>query len=262
MAQNVDYQSETDLEAKDAPGASSAPGVQDTATAAEQDPDTGTVKDSASAAHESNAVARVRTSEEENAEATKVQDYKPTIKLRYVGNLREVFNDSNYLQLEHAERLGITPVTDLRSLYRTRRPLVKIENNKDFTIDKLTHSFPFLVPEASRLLHDIGRTFRDSLIARGGKDYRIVVTSVLRTPASVKKLRRVNRNAVENSTHQYATTFDITYNRFSAPDGRTFVASTELKALLAEVIYNLQQEGRCCVKYEVKSPCFHITVAR
>lgn len=200
--------------------------------------------------------------------ANKSSDKKPEpvrdirIKGKFAGRLKDVFNDSNEYQLRHARRLGISPVTGLGSLYNTRRPLVMVATNEDFMIDELTHSFPFLVPEAARLLHDIGRSFRDSVAARKGGDYRIIVTSVLRTPTTVKKLRRVNRNATDQSTHQYATTFDITYNRFDCVSGQDKTNFGDLKTILAEVIRDLHAEGRCMVKYEVKSPCFHITVVK
>lgn len=185
------------------------------------------------------------------------------IKTKNLGRLAEVFNDSNYLQLQHAERLGIHPITgSLSSFYNTSRPLVKIENNPDFAVEELTHSYPFLVPEAASLLHEIGANFCKELEARGGGKYKIIVTSALRTPDTVKRLKRVNRNAVEQSTHQYGTTFDITYNRFSTSDGRETVASEDFKLLLAEVIEQLRSQGRCLIKYEIKSPCFHITVTQ
>ena len=128
-------------------------------------------------------------------------------------------------------------------------------------MDSLTHSYPYLVPEAAELLADIGRAFRDSLDARGGGDYRIKVTSMLRTPATVRSLRRVNRNATEESTHQYGTTFDISYSKFicdnPAATRRTF---EDLKNLLGEILYDLRASGRCYVKYEYRQSCFHITV--
>lgn len=179
-----------------------------------------------------------------------------------LGNLAKMFNDSNHFQLLHAQRLGITPISDLRSYYHNVRPLVKIESNENILVDNLTHSYPYLIPEASALLNDIGRNFRDSLKSKGGKDYRIIVTSMLRTPATVKKLRRVNRNATELSTHQYATTFDISYARFDPVSGVDDTNHADLKMVLAEVIRDLHREGRCMVKYEIKSPCFHITVVR
>ncbi len=184
------------------------------------------------------------------------------IRVHNIGRLADVFNDSNHIQLAHAERLGITPISDVRSLYRTRRPIVKVETNKDFRVDELTHSLPFLVPEAEQLLHDIGRAFTDSVKARKGGDYRIIVTSVLRTPSTVRRLTRVNRNAVTKSTHQYGTTFDITYTRFEPTGDSDPTSAEDLKNILGEVLYDLREKGRCLVKFERKSPCYHITVTR
>lgn len=184
------------------------------------------------------------------------------IPLRHIGHLREVFNDSNHFQLVHARKLGITPINDLGSYYHSSRPLVKIETNPHYKVDELKHSYPYLVPEAARLLDDIGRGFQDSLQARGAGNYRIIVTSVLRTPVTVKKLRRVNVNATSESTHQYATTFDITYTRFDPLDDRDINDYGDLKNLLAEVLHDLRLRGRCMVKFERKTPCFHITVVQ
>lgn len=181
---------------------------------------------------------------------------------RYTGQeYAEVFNDSNYIQYERAEILGIDPIHDLRGAYHTRRPLVKIESNGDYAVDHLTHSMPFLVPEAARLLTEIGRDFKAKTKANGGSgNDLIIVTSVLRSPYSVKKLRRVNRNAVDSSTHMFATTFDISYNNFQYADSATALPPGKLKQILADVLHAKRKEGKCLVKYEVKSPCFHITV--
>lgn len=187
---------------------------------------------------------------------------KGRLPLRRIGRLHEIFNDSNHYQLEHARRLGINPMTGPGTYYSTRRPLVKIETNSDFVVDELRHSYPYLVPEAARLLHDIGKNFQDSLAARNGGKYRIIVTSVLRTPVTVKRLRRVNGNATQESTHQYGTTFDITYTRFNPAEGKDINSQEDLKNLLGEVLYDLRRQGRCMVKYERKSPCYHITVTQ
>lgn len=173
----------------------------------------------------------------------------------------EIFNDSNYIQYEAAERMGIEPMYDLKEAYHTKRPLVKIESNEDYTIDRLTHSMPFLVPEAARLLEEIGKEFREEVVAKGGgKDTRFIVTSLLRSPYSVKKLRRVNKNAVDSSTHMFATTFDISWNNYNQPDSLNALRPEVLKQTLADVLLKKRNEGRCYVKYEKKTPCFHITV--
>lgn len=183
-----------------------------------------------------------------------------SIRVRNLGSLRQVFNDSNYLQLEAAQRLGIEPLSDLSSYYFTRRPLVKVSPNEFYHIDSLRHSVPYLVPEAASLLEEIGKNFRDSLARRGGDSYKIKVTSLLRTPESVGRLRRVNINATDSSTHQYATTFDISYTNFYCLDDNRQINQGDLKNLLAEVLYDLRQQGKCLVKYEYKTGCFHVTV--
>lgn len=185
-----------------------------------------------------------------------------SIKVRNIGPLWKVFNDSNYLQLEAARRLGIEPIGDLSTTYFMRRPIVKVESNKFYHIDSLRHSIPYLVPEAADLLNDIGKNFLDSLHARGGDSYKIKVTSLLRTPESVGRLRRVNVNATDSSTHQYATTFDISYTNFYCLDENRQINQGDLKNLLGEVLQDLRQQGRCLVKYEHKTGCYHVTVAQ
>ena len=183
------------------------------------------------------------------------------IKVRNIGPLSKVFNDSNYLQLEAARRLGIDPIQDLNSAYFMKRPIVKISDTEYYHIDTLKHSLPYLVPEAATLMKDIGKNFNDSLKNRGGRDNYIKVTSLLRTPESVGRLRRVNINATDSSTHQFGTTFDISYVKFYCPDPQYAVHEGDLKNLLAEVLLDLKNQGRCFVKYEYKTGCFHITVA-
>ena len=173
----------------------------------------------------------------------------------------EVFNDSNYIQYMSAERLGIDPLTSLGHAYNTRRPLVKIESGENYEVAELTHSMPYLVPEAAELLDEIGSEFNRLVAKKGGKSgNKIIVTSVLRSPYTVKKLMKVNRNAVDSSTHKFATTFDIAYNNFACPDSGGSLPASKLKDILAEVLLNKRNEGKCFIKYEIKSPCFHITV--
>lgn len=187
---------------------------------------------------------------------------EPTVALplKWHKTYSKEFNDSNYVHWAAAERIGIIPLSDTRSHWQLRRPLVKIVSCADFYVEPLTHSRPYLVPEAALMLHEIGRRFNDTLRVRGGGDYRIKVTSVLRTPESVSRLRRSNRNAVDSSVHQLGTTVDISYARFAADSRRIARSAVDLKAILAEVLDAMRSEGRCYVKYEHKQPCFHITV--
>ncbi|MDE6860014.1 MAG: hypothetical protein K2J65_06355 [Duncaniella sp.] len=181
------------------------------------------------------------------------------IKVNYFGNLRPIFNDSNYVHWAAAEKIGIEPLSDTRSHWQLRRPIVKVTTNPDFYLDTLIFSRPYLVPEAAATLHEIGRRFRDTLDVRGGGDYRIKVTSLLRTPQTVKRLRRRNRNAVDSSVHQLGTTFDISYASFIADNAEHPRSVDDLKGILAEVLKAMREEGKILVKYEVGQPCFHIT---
>lgn len=183
-----------------------------------------------------------------------------SIKVIHHGDYRKIFNDSNHVQWAAAQRYGITPLSDTRSHWNMRRPLVRIVSCADYYVEPLTYSRPYLVPEGRRMLAEIGRRFRDTLQARGGGDYRIKVTSILRTPESVARLRRRNRNAVDSSTHQFATTIDISYARFAADSDRIPRSVDDLKGLLAEVLLAMRTEGKLWVKYEHGQPCFHITV--
>lgn len=57
-------------------------------------------------------------------------------------------------------------------------------------------------------------------IRKGLPSHSIIVTSVLRTGSSVKKLRKSNGNASANSAHVYGTTFDGIYALSLQKDGR------------------------------------------
>lgn len=175
-----------------------------------------------------------------------------------IARLGELFNDSNKYQYAAAERIAIRPIRSVTEAYYLNRPLVEISSCRWYDIEPLTHSMPFLVPEAARLLETIGRNFADSLAKRGAPGHKFRITSVLRTPHSVKRLRRVNGNATDSSTHQFGTTFDISYSRFNYY-GNTRLSDGELKYILAEVLRDLRAQKKCMVKYERKSPCFHIT---
>lgn len=182
-----------------------------------------------------------------------------TIKVRNIGNLRKVFCDLNDTHLIAATSIGINPINDLRSAFNIKEPIQKIITCEYYHVDSLTYSLPYLIPRAANLLADIGKGFSDTIMARGGKKYKIRVTSILRTEGSVAKLRRVNRNASEASAHQFGTTFDISYSKFMCCDSSYVIRQEDLKNILGEVLNNLRNDGRCFVKYEVKQGCFHIT---
>lgn len=188
--------------------------------------------------------------------------HEERVRVNNIGRLADVFNDSNKYQYAYAERIGIRPIESVGDAYYVSKPVVEISSNKFYVVDELTHSAPYLVPEAAILLRTIGRDFIDTLGHRGADGYRIIVTSLLRTPQSVKSLRRVNVNATDSSTHKFGTTFDISYTRFACADSTRTINDGDLKNVLAEVLLALRKQNRCMVKFERKTGCFHITVTR
>lgn len=173
------------------------------------------------------------------------------------------FDDVNELHIYEAEKNGIIPLETRSDTTLYPEGLVRIPLELDvYKVKKLTHSVPYLVPDAVTLLSDICINFRDSLISKKIPLYKPVVTSITRTEEDVKKLTRRNRNAVPKSAHSYGTTFDISWISFEQvnPKNPRTATQTRLKCVLGEVLSDLRIEGRCYVKYERRQPCFHITV--
>lgn len=174
-------------------------------------------------------------------------------------NFCEMFNDSNYVQLSAARANGIDPA-------KLGRPedcdqLVPIFSTRYYKVDSMYHSRPFLTPEAVLLLDYIGHRFRLLMneYYPSADEYRLVITSALRTAQSERNLRRVNRNATDTSAHMYGTTFDISAQRTEhVPSGRDTVVEM-CRQMLALALYELRYEGLCYVKYE-RGSCFHTTV--
>ena len=181
-----------------------------------------------------------------------------------VPGYQRTFEDQQDVQLLSASKWGIRPVQNREEAVRRKSGLVFVGSNPYVYIDKLHSSIPYLVPRASILLQDIGRSYFDSLTMKGIPLHKIIVTSVLRSKDDVQRLRGHNGNATQNSCHLYGTTFDVCYNRYKTvePPGvqRRAVRNDTLKYILAEVLRDMREEKRCYVKYEVNQGCFHITV--
>lgn len=181
-----------------------------------------------------------------------------------VPRFKDCFPDSQQVHLEAAQRFGVKAVLDRADAERRKHELVYIGADPYFHVDDMRNGVPYLVPRASLLLHDIGRTFFDSLYVKGVPFHKIIITSALRTKADVERLRQRNGNATENSCHLYGTTIDISQNRYrtvEAPGNpRRQVSNDTLKWILSEVLRDFRESGRCYIKYEVKQGCFHVTV--
>ncbi len=136
--------------------------------------------------------------------------------------------------------------------------LISIENNALYIIDTLKYSYPFLIPEAKKLLSEISTSFQQKLVNTNLNGTRLIVTSVLRTSTTIKLLRRRNRNAIRHSAHLHGTTFDISYNSFMHTKKLTTAENESLGAILAKTLFELRYQKKCWVTYERYQRCFHI----
>lgn len=187
---------------------------------------------------------------------------QPKVYTRFRGAYKS-FNDMPELHLEAAQRKGILPMTERGDTAKFLGQMVRLPMELDlYKIDKLSHSVPYLVTDASKLLVQISSNFRDSLISKKLPVYKLVVTSVTRSLDDVASLTKRNGNASNNSAHCYGTTFDISWKRFQkrGPEGVNDVSTDRLKLILGEVLHDLRQRDMCYVVHEKKQACFHITV--
>ena len=182
-------------------------------------------------------------------------------KIWYNGSYNRDFNDLNDVHLSMAKEIGIDPIASRDDVENASREMVEIKTNDYYEVEKLTHSIPYLVPEAATLLEDLGRNFQDSLRNLNASIYKIKVTSVTRTIADVKKLRKRNSNSSKNSAHQYGTTFDVSWVRYAKVDEKDTlnIGDDRLKMVLATVLRDLRKADRCYIKHERRQGCFHIT---
>lgn len=173
------------------------------------------------------------------------------------------FSDVNDLQMTAALAKGIEPMQTNADTSKYKDQLVRLPQELDFyKMDKLTHSVPYLIPDAADLLVTIGTNFRDSLLSKKLPPYKLIVTSVTRSLDDNVQLSKRNRNTSENSVHCYGTTIDISWKRFvkKGSDETGDIPVDRLKFVLAEVLHDLRQNEKCYIMHETKQACFHITV--
>ncbi len=188
------------------------------------------------------------------------KEREPLKSIRYIGSYNRDFNDLNEAHLGAAGAIGVSPVTSRDEAEHLKKKLKEVKNCDCYEVEELKHSIPYLVPKAFDLLNKIGENFSDSLKNLNAPDYKLYVTSIMRTKDDIKSLRKRNGNSTENSAHMYGTTFDISWARYLKNSNDTLeLAPEQLKMVLASVLRDLKKENQCFVKHERKQGCFHIT---
>ncbi len=178
------------------------------------------------------------------------------------------FRDKNALHWEHATRNGLSrPFKDKADLESNIDSclnngfLVPIKANRYYVIKELTHSHPYLTPEAAKLLNEIGVRFQEKLREKQLGNYKFLITSMLRTEEDQKKLTRVNRNATPNGTaHYFGTTFDIGYYKYEK--NQICESNPQVEEIFKETLREMRKQCRFLIICEGRSKCFHMTVTK
>ncbi len=144
--------------------------------------------------------------------------------------------------------------------YVNQGKLVKVEINEYFELDTMFYSYPFLTPKSRNFIDDLGFRFQRKLENTRLQCTRFLLTSILRTTKSIKRLKKRNRNAITKSSHLHGTSFDISYTQFFTDTVLTETEKLRLKDVLAETLFELREAGKCWVTYEMWQTCFHVVV--
>lgn len=178
------------------------------------------------------------------------------------------FKDINSEQLAHAQINGLKTIIKDKKQYEEQIDslvekgiLVKIKPNKYYNIRHLTHSYPYLTPEARDLLNLIGKRFQANLQAEGLPKYKFQISSLLRTIEFQRQLTHLNVNATYGlSAHYYGTTFDIAYDKYDRR-GKSY-QDPKVEAILEQTLIELREECRIMIIRESSNKCFHMTIVK
>ena len=178
------------------------------------------------------------------------------------------FKDINSEQLAHAQANGLKTIIKDKEQFESQIDslveegiLVRIKPNKYYNIRRLTHSYPYLTPEARDLLNLIGKHFQANLQAEGLPKYKFQISSLLRTIEFQRQLTRQNVNATYGlSAHYYGTTFDIAYDKYDRR-GKSH-QDTKVEAILEKTLRELREKCRMMIIRESSNKCFHMTVVK
>ena len=184
--------------------------------------------------------------------------YKQSVFSRKLNDIVPDYSSQAYIT-------GIKPCKDLAEVKErvSAGKLVRVREGKGYSIDKLTHSYPYLTRDTRRLVREIGRRFRSVTREAGLSGAEMIITSMTRTTEKVKNLRSGNGNASANSPHLNGNAFDISYVSFRCKKIKvTSCDKRFMKEALAEIIYEIRSEKRCWATYERGQTCFHVVVRR
>ncbi|MEC7984865.1 MAG: DUF5715 family protein [Myxococcota bacterium] len=174
--------------------------------------------------------------------------------------------DHNHKHLKHAnciakDRKLALPKSLLSEISQTEG-LVSVESNHAYTLATMTHSKPYLTPNAKNLLDDIGHRFQKKLKSKGYQSRKLRITSLTRSQKSQIQLSKGNANAAKNSAHLLGSTIDISYARFPKGDSHIGISPSYevLVDTLEQTLLEFRDAKRLVGIKEYRQKCFHITL--
>ena len=220
-----------------------------------------------------------------------------SVPLLSADELARLRRSRNSAHVDTARSLGVAPIATragLDSARTTSDSLRVVETGPRYVVWDGEHSDPLLTPSAAASLDSIAARFGAALASEGLPPYRFTVSSLLRSAQDQAELRGVNANAAAGrSSHEYGTTYDITYKRYSPrptsalpevpgrvprvfrPAVRSALAArrdeahrqlaedypSRLDAVLGRTLIELEDEGVLITVRERRQPVYHTTVA-
>lgn len=168
-------------------------------------------------------------------------------------NCETIFIDNVKKQEEAYRTEGVIPQNNeqgLRKLLRTGK-IKKVKSNSFYSIAKLNNSSPYLMNKAIVFLDKLSHEYEKKCNQKAISLVPFTISSLIRTKKDVVRLKKNNKNAIENSPHLRGKTFDVNYDLLSQN-------KTQLKCFIA-ALSSLRKKNLCFVKFE-KNGCLHISV--
>ncbi|MDA3900414.1 MAG: DUF5715 family protein [Spirochaetes bacterium] len=159
--------------------------------------------------------------------------------------------------------------------------LVAVDESSGYYFYGVKNEFRYLTPAALFALNLVVERFSTNMKKHGvDVPVKIAVSSLLRPKNYQQQLKLKNRNAVDESTHSYGVSFDIFFDDYYVVlvEGDRGYSGTiineirsrygfmlgdslhrQFKAVLAQTLLELQNEGQIYVIMEFRQRVFHVT---
>ena len=178
--------------------------------------------------------------------------------------------DPNKMHIAAGKEMGLYPPYRKNADFLAERDslvecgaLVYVPDSTYYVKKTAKYSYPYLTPEAFKVLNELCERFQQKLKERRQPAYSLYLTSALRTEESQKRLRRGNKNATRDTTsHLYGASFDISYWEFLRNSNRRAYSYRHIQNILTKTVSEMRNENRFLVIKENGQFCFHITVVQ